>query len=930
MLVSEILDEVKEAVGKCDTAFALRTLTRAVQLLANKGLIDPLIGYFDFTVSDNYFVALPRDVKTPLRININKKPAFSRARLYEFHINSEGTTDADDLGLSWADRGYSPIQDEKKLPGALGYKVSHASDNGKTITVTGLDEAGRQQTETLTGNATTPVAGSVTFHKIERVVREATNYEAFLWCNGTNVCAQYYADETIPEYRVIKLSRTASHVRVMFRRKVYSVRTVDDFIPMHSEMAVIQACKAVRFLATDQNDKAAAALAMAEMFLKEEQSSREEHNAIAGGQEDQPAIDSAIFMRDGVVVGDVYDAASRIFGPVGRRALFDRITTAIELLSHKGQWDSRIGVVDVFTADNTGAVNYHTPLGQTWGLGLGYYVLPRHVETPLAISYRCGQTIPRNRWFEFHMNGDGAMSDFSSCGTWDDAGEVCLMRPLPLDGAQEPKDRSVEPTYLVAVPDDAQDNETEVRIYGFERDANDRDIEVWRNGERGWLCPCVKDSYDPGAGAPRWTAVERITKGESKSFIRLFATTYTPAVVGVPGTPGTPGTPAINGTPEVAAVDATALLDLDAPYTPPDTFAELSAQLPEGFEITSANWPVFTGNITFHAYFNGTGIGGWQVNVYDANDTMIVNAANIFGSGSVEVFGGDYAGLVFQMTLPFNSTFGGDPSAEGQFAGRIVRTQTAFVPAVPASDVTTANDPAVTVDSASYTNGFASPTTVSAYLSVTQGAGFQSAQLYADAEHAVELAAWSQEDTLDQIQFAAGVNEGDWDGISAFTLFLSGFVAMGELTGAEFVITRTVQQDVAEVVEIPEIPEIPAVAAFWTLGEQYGFWYPDECEPRYRMIRLPHRAPRRIRLLFRKRTPKVTSLTEPIPLRSRYAIEQMMRGLKAGEQDPNATAAFEAQALRYLREERINLGPTSVGIFQFDASTMPGFTGNVQ
>jgi hypothetical protein len=54
-----------------------------------------------------------------------------------------------------------------------------------------------------------------------------------------------------------------------------------------------------------------------------------------------------------------------------------------------------------------------------------------------------------------------------------------------------------------------------------------------------------------------------------------------------------------------------------------------------------------------------------------------------------------------------------------------------------------------------------------------------------------------------------------------------------------------------------------------------------------------------------------------------------MRAIKSAN-DPVAAGAYEAAALGYLRDEKVNLGPSAVAMFQFDESTSPGFTGNVQ
>jgi len=765
MLVREIIDEVKEGIGKCSDAFAIKTITRAVQLLANKGLIDPLVGYFDFSVSNDFFVALPREVKTPLRVNINKEPTFSRSRIYEFHINSMGTQIGEEPGLSWSDRGYSPIQNEKALPGTLAYQVTNDADIGKTIIVTGKDENGRTVIESLSGTREGTNAGEKIFHRIEVVQRLETIGETFLLCNGTNLAAQYYGDELTPEYRVIKLSKSASNVRVMFRRHVFTLKTLDDFIPMHSELAVIQACKAVRFMGTDENDKAAASLTMAEMFLKEEQASREEHNTIAENQETQPAIDASTYVRDSIIVADVYDVAAEIFGPIGKRKLFDKITSAIEILSNRGQWDARLGWVDVFSADNRGEVTYDTPLAQN-GKGHGYYVLPRHVEIPVAITDRCGASIPRNRWFEFHMNGDGGMRDRSSCHTWDDQGETCIIRKWPLNPLEEPKKRRPLPLQFVAVPDDPVDENVPVMLYGTERDLNDRDVEVWRGGKRGWACPCIPGNYNPGIHAPLFTSIERITKGESRGFIRLFTTT---------------------GTPEVP-------------------------------EVPTANVQTVITQWTF-------------------------------------------------MGTPIDYTNGAD---------RIVEIE----PTWPL-------DPMIPRDVTFVFSNTSGPGTVHLYASVGD-AGDVYVHNQVLALNAPTLVAWGD------YSFQVTVIFGD----------------------------ETVRN-------IAEIPGTIGVPALWVTDDLFGMWYPDELEPKYRAIKLPHAAPKRIRVAYRKRTPKVTSLTEPIPLRSRFAIEQQLRAIKsAGE--PQLAAQFEATALNYLRDERINIGPSVTGMFQFDESTAPGFTGNVQ
>lgn len=719
MRVSDILAETKEAIGQCDTAIALTALTRGVQLLANKGLFDPLIGYFDFSLGGSYFVALPREVKTILRVNINKSPAFSRTRLFEFTLNTEGTAEGAENGLTWADRGYLPIQDERKLPGALNYKASNAADNGKTCTVAGLDEDGRAQTETLIADAADPVAGAIAFHKITRVYRDETAHECFLRCNGAGVIGQYYPDEVEPEYRVIKLSKNPAAVRIMFRRHVFELRTVDDFIPLHSHMAVIHAAKAVRFMGQEEYEKGVAALEMAATFLREEQAARDEHNLNAQTIETQTATNTNIGVRDGVTVGDIYDAACDIYGPIGRQKVFDKITLAIEALANRAHWDPLLGVVDVWSDDNTEATT------QGGSKGHGVYILPRYVETPVSIDFINTPAAPRNRWYEFHLNGYGQMNR-ANANTWDDLGEVCLSKLLPLDPTADKQYRRAIPVAAVAVPDSADDDGTAVRVYGFEW-ASGREVEVWRDGVLGWACPCVAGAYDPGAGAPLFTRIERITKAASGGFIKFYTVATTPEVAALAGA--------------ITAVGSAVLFTL---------------------EVTGITQP------------------------FSAGATVRIGGADFEAEAVTDAGGGGY------------------------------------------------------------------PTT---------------------SEWSVQLTA------------AATLNEGD----------------------SVYLITAEVNAAALEI----------------------GYWYPDETEPRYRAIKTASAKSKRLRVLYRKRWAKVTSLAEPIPLRSRLAVENMLRALKAQETDPAGAQAYAALAVRYLADERITAGPSETAALQFDADSMPGLTQSV-
>lgn len=647
MLVSSIYDQVAEVTGLCDQTLNLQRLSRAVELLANSGLFDPLIGYLDFNNNDTNLVTLPREVKTVLRCNINRQPTFFRNRLFEFTLNGPGNNDGDEVGFAWHDRGDLPIQEERRLPGKLAYVCTKTTDVGKSIIIRGGDVDGNEIEETLTAKVLASATfGTKEFHKVTQVIRDQTDDVCLLYCVGTatnQLVAQYYPDETLPTYRVIKLSKKVSNVRIMFRREVFEITSLNDVIPLHSKMAVIHATKAVCAYANDEYDKGDACLARAIKFIKDEQASRDEADAIAASLEIAPMGNYTINVRDSIVVADLYDVACDIFGFIGQPKIFDKITTAIEALRNKAHWDSCLGIVDVWTTWNTSTGDLFVPVARESyanpreGKGTGHFVLPRFVESVVSLNYLNAPAIARNRWFEFHPNGTGE-TNVASRGTWDDAGEVCVLRPFPLD----PVTKKTIATKLVALPEDPADNGKEVCIFGVERLPDGREVEVYRNGQPGFRVPCVHNAYDPGERSPAWVRIDRIKRACTNGFVRLTQT-------------------------------------------------------------------------------NGT---------------------------------------------------------------------------VP--------------------------------------------------------------------------------------------------------------------------------------GSEYGFWYPDEIEPKYRAIRTPFANCQRIRILYRIRSPKVSSLFQPIPLRSRLAIENMMRALKAQAiGDINSAMAFEQMAVGYLSEERINSTPSDAGTLAFDDTTMPGFTGNI-
>jgi hypothetical protein len=75
---------------------------------------------------------------------------------------------------------------------------------------------------------------------------------------------------------------------------------------------------------------------------------------------------------------------------------------------------------------------------------------------------------------------------------------------------------------------------------------------------------------------------------------------------------------------------------------------------------------------------------------------------------------------------------------------------------------------------------------------------------------------------------------------------------------------------------------------------------------------------------YRMRTLKITSLTDQLNLKSKVSMEMMLRAIKAMRADPAdipGAEAFEAKAVKYLREEEVTQYPEGAVIFENDGDS---------
>ena len=386
-------------------------------------------------------------------------------------------------------RGNIPIQREVLLPSTVSYQCINSADANATITIWGKISDGTVTSEILYAATSGATASVNTWSKIDRVVRTATTGICYLQTPSNGPLARYYGWEVTPDYRVIKVSKANTGYRMVYRKHTAVIKTVNDYIPLNSRFAILQACKGVRLAQEGNYDSATACFTFATQLITEEQNARQDSdsNAATGAN---PAANLTITSRDVVLVSDIYDDACTIFGSIGRQHVFDKITAAIELLSNKSPWDSLIGYADVFSAAG------------------GYFVMPRYVEAILALNFNGFTGFPRNMWYEFNLNGWGE-NENATPGTWDIVGYVPTVNLWPVNGSGQ-----AIPKYITGIAENTADIGTEITVHGL--DGNGIAI------PGGCTITLAATAI---ATTQEFTKIDRISKPDTIGFVRVSTMT---------------------------------------------------------------------------------------------------------------------------------------------------------------------------------------------------------------------------------------------------------------------------------------------------------------------------------------------------------------------------------------------------------------------
>lgn len=260
VLVNDIWREVKKIVGNSDDDWTFTRLGDAVEILANHGDFDPMLGTLDICVSGKV-VTLPPEVETTLGVSLNNNPALGRDELFQFHLNGPGPC-GKPIRYEYTDLSDACTYREMACPHQLHAYCVAEEDVGKDLRVFGYDQ-GQNWVRTKMPDGTyvdgylVPVtlqngthdADAPFFSRITKISKALTEGPVKLVSVDEDeevLLGVYQPYETIPRYRRIQLSHCVSQVRIRFRRRTVVPRSRYDLLPLHSNQAVIMMLRALK------------------------------------------------------------------------------------------------------------------------------------------------------------------------------------------------------------------------------------------------------------------------------------------------------------------------------------------------------------------------------------------------------------------------------------------------------------------------------------------------------------------------------------------------------------------------------------------------------------------------------------------------------------------------------------------------------------
>lgn len=142
MFVYEIYQDLAEAIGSLEERYVFKYLNNGVQILLNEGHWTNATKEKDLCTGwDEITLTLPREIETPIAINVKGRPTYARNRLFGYHVNGRGNSGQ--VPWSWDDRGFVSTMMDIRDPSQLIALCENDIDYGLKLRIIGSDKFGR-------------------------------------------------------------------------------------------------------------------------------------------------------------------------------------------------------------------------------------------------------------------------------------------------------------------------------------------------------------------------------------------------------------------------------------------------------------------------------------------------------------------------------------------------------------------------------------------------------------------------------------------------------------------------------------------------------------------------------------------------------------------------------------------------------------------
>ncbi len=277
--VADIFDEGKKIIGQCSDELFFRLCGDVVTMIANKadfegwkGSIDICTAGCSCTTGQNCnlgaccgkrCITLPREVSTPIAVNIGGQPALGFGQLFNFHLNGPGDC-RQSCEWSWQDQGnWHVTYKDPTIPAELVVHLQTPEDNNKQFIIYGYDSAGQKlrresggqwvdglQLPTIHGSAI-PGTPATFVARITGLFKEPSAGSMRLATTDSNGqsgvnLGVYEPDETLPQLRRIILNRSCNWARVAYIKTTPTFDSRFDHVPLSSRLGFLLGMQAVK------------------------------------------------------------------------------------------------------------------------------------------------------------------------------------------------------------------------------------------------------------------------------------------------------------------------------------------------------------------------------------------------------------------------------------------------------------------------------------------------------------------------------------------------------------------------------------------------------------------------------------------------------------------------------------------------------------